>query len=222
VFLIEVPYLGTLLDQLEFDTIYHEHLSYCSLVPIERLCRVHGFCLVDVDRVDLHGGSVILHMRRQRPGVRPSQRLETMMREEDESGLVSPARLNRFGEAVRSWRGEFIARMDELQRGGARLIGYGAAAKGNTLLNYCPSVAQHLSCILDRSPHKQGRYTPGTHLPVRPVEHWTQSQATHMLILAWNFKDEIMRQMQGFAERGGRFVIPIPQPEVVEWAGAER
>ena len=105
--------------------------------------------------------------------------------------------------------------MDSLSRGGERWIGYGAAAKANTLLNYCPGVAKHLSAVLDRNPLKQGSYTPGTHLPVLPADAWAKNGASHMLILAWNFKEEILSQMQPFARSGGRFLVPIPKPELV-------
>ena len=216
VFLIEMPYLGTLLSHMEFDTIYHEHLSYFSLAPFMRLCQNHGLVLVDVERVKLHGGSILLHVRRQRAGLVRSGRLEHMLEEEQRLALTSRPALEQFGQAVHQWRGQFVDWMGELQRGGARFIGYGAAAKGTTLLNCCPSIASSLECILDRNPLKQGRYTPGTHLPVKPVDYWLTSRATHLVILAWNFKEEIMRQMRPFAQRGGRFVVPIPEPTVVD------
>ena len=128
---------------------------------------------------------------------------------------MSPVVLAEFAARVSAWRREFETFVDELVSSGSRLVGYGAAAKANTLLNACPGVARHLTAILDRSPHKHGRYTPGTHLRVEPVERWSEINASHMLVLAWNFQDEIMRQMQPFADRGGRFVIPIPHPRVV-------
>jgi len=221
VFVIEMPYLGSLFSQMEFDTIYHEHLSYFSLAPLMRLCRDHGLELVDAEPITLHGGSILFYVRRPRPGLARSRRLEELLEEERHMALTSPQTLTRFGASVRRWRDDFTDWIGELQKGGARLLGYGAAAKANTLLNYCPSVAASLECILDRSPLKQGRYTPGTHLPVKPVEHWLASPATHLLILAWNFKEEIIRQMQPFARRGGRFVIPIPTPEVVDGLTSE-
>lgn len=216
VFLVEMPYLGTLFSHMEFDTIYHEHLSYFSLAPLMRLCRDHGLDVVDAERIMLHGGSVVFHMRRPRPGVTRSSRLEQLLEEERQSALTSALSLARFSASVRRWREDFSGFMSELQKGGARFLGYGAAAKGTTLLNYCPSVAASLECLLDRSPLKQGRYVPGVHLPVKPVEHWRTSPATHMLILAWNLKEEILRQMQPFAQRGGRFVLPIPQPAILD------
>jgi C-methyltransferase-like protein/putative zinc binding protein/methyltransferase family protein len=217
VFLVEVPYLGDFLDHLEFDTVYHEHLSYISLGAMEHLCRQHDMALVDVEQIQLHGGSIIVHMRRQdRSGPR-SERLTRLLEHERRTGLSGPARLKRFAADVRDWKVRFERLVDGLQRSGAVMIGYGAAAKANTLLNFCPTAARALSCILDRSSHKHGRYTPGTHIPVQPVEHWQNGRTpTHMLVLAWNFKDEIMAQMRPFADRGGRFVIPIPDPHIVD------
>jgi hypothetical protein len=216
VFLIEVPYLGAFLDHREFDTIYHEHLSYISLGAMEHLCRQHALELVDVEEISLHGGSIILHMRRSGIGAQPSERLRQLMARERASRVSDPQRLKQFASDVREWRTRFEELVAELRGGGASLIGYGAAAKANTLLNYCPSVANSLSCILDRSAHKHGRYTPGTHIRVEPVDHWRNGKtASHMIVLAWNFKDEIMAQMKAFADAGGRFVIPIPKPHVV-------
>ena len=215
VLVIEVPYLGELIAQLEFDTIYHEHLSYFALAPIDTLCRRHGMVLTDVDRVGLHGGSVVLHIRRASVAGPPSERVERLLAEERASGLGEAATLAAFARRVCEWKVRLHDFTESLVAGGASLIGYGAAAKASTLLNYTPALATHLSCILDRSPHKHGRYTPGTHLLVEPVERWTDGDASHMVVLAWNFKDEIMRQMKPFADRGGRFVVPIPEPTVV-------
>ena len=215
VLLIEVPYLGDLLQKLEFDTMYHEHLSYLSLQPVIRLCADHGLRVVDVERVWLHGGSVLLTIQREACAGGGAPRLDAMLLEEQRALLTHPATLNAFSRRVSEWKQRFEECISTLQSCGAELIGYGAAAKANTLLNYCPAVASALRCILDRSPHKHGHWTPGTHIPVVPVEEWERNGATHMVILAWNFKEEIMTQMRAFAQRGGRFVIPIPTPAVV-------
>jgi hypothetical protein len=217
VFLIEVPYLGDFLEKLEFDTIYHEHLSYVSLGAMEHLCRQHGMALVDVEPISLHGGSVVMHVMRTAVGAQPSERLVRLLKKERESGMTDPKRLARFAGDVKEWKARFEALIDRLQHEGARLIGYGAAAKANTLLCYCPSAAKSLSYILDRSVHKQGRYTPGTHIRVEPIDRWMNgSRPTHMVLLAWNFKDEIMSQMRPFSDADGRFVVPIPEPRVLE------
>jgi len=215
VLLIEVPYLGELLSNLEFDTVYHEHLSYVSLRPVARLCAEYGMSLVEVEPVDLHGGSILMHIRRAGGPYRQSETVQMMLQQEETVGIHRSDNLERFADHVRTWREQFVDFIGDLERSGAYLIGYGAAAKANTLLNYCPEVARCLSLILDKSPHKQGLLTPGTHIPVRPASEWEASGASHLLILAWNFREEIMRQMQPFAKRGGRFVVPIPNPEVI-------
>lgn len=214
VFIIEVPYAGDFLRHLEFDTVYHEHLSYIALHPMAGLAEQHGLHLVDVERVALHGGSIILHMRRAGVGT-PSPRLNAMLEQEAASKLFDQFQLTAYASRVHEWKQRFEALVSELTVGGATLVGYGAAAKGNTLLNFCPDVAKSLRVILDRSPHKQGRYTPGTHVRVEHPDAWRNEQATHMLILAWNFQTEVMRQMSAFQEAGGRFVVPIPEPRVV-------
>lgn len=215
VLIIEVPYLGELIARLEFDTIYHEHLSYFALRPVERLCAQHGLRLLDAEPIELHGGSVILHIRRQDPSFPPSEALAALLRAEDARGLARPEALTAFGQRVQAWKSRFQEFVGQLREAGADIIGYGAAAKANTLLNYCPEVGRSLRMILDKSPLKHGYYTPGTHVPVEPVERWVSDPATHLLILAWNFREEIVRQLQPFAARGGRFVVPIPDPMVI-------
>lgn len=212
--LIEVPYLGDLVEKLEFDTIYHEHLSYFALKPVEALCERCDFSLVDVERVPLHGGSILLTIRKGKQSP-PTARLKKMFQEERNRSYPERPRLEEFAKNVLQWKEhfeEFVGRLS--QENG--LIGYGAAAKANTLLNFVPRVAKKIKYILDKNPHKQGRFTPGSHIPVVPVEAWEKEKAgTHMVILAWNLQEEIRRQLGPFAERGGRFVIPIPRPEVV-------
>jgi hypothetical protein len=214
VFVVEMPYLGDLLEHVEFDTIYHEHLSYFPLAPIKQIAAMHGLRLVDAERIGLHGGSVILHLRKGAAGA-PTARLEHMFEEEQRKAFTSQSALREFARLAEAHKHRFEAFVDELSGSGARLIGYGAAAKANTMLNYCPVAAKALGVILDRSPHKHGWFTPGTHIPVQPPEAWREIGASHMLILAWNFQDEIVRQMRGFAEEGGQFVQVRPRPAVI-------
>jgi novobiocin biosynthesis protein NovU/D-mycarose 3-C-methyltransferase len=213
--LIEVPYLGNLIRQLEFDTIYHEHLSYFSLEPVQILCERHGFRLIDVEEVPLHGGSILLTLQRASTGKTPTGRVKEALLREHHQPLANPVTLREFARRVEEWKQRFETLIEKLDRQGARFIGYGAAAKANTLLNLCPEVAKRLAGILDRNPHKQGLYTPGTHLPVINPDGFNPDGITHMLILAWNFKEEIIAQWQPFAKRGGRFVVPIPEPQVI-------
>ncbi|MBI3332988.1 MAG: class I SAM-dependent methyltransferase [Candidatus Omnitrophica bacterium] len=214
VLLIEVPYLKNLIAEMQFDTIYHEHLSYISLKPVRVLCEALGLRLVDARPVALHGGSILLVIQRAGKAGEPSGPLTRMLREEERLRLTDGATLKGFASRVHRWKREFEGFIGRLKGSGAHLVGFGAAAKANTLLNFCPDVARSLSCILDRSPHKQGLYTPGTHIPVVSAQGWRKNGTTHMLILAWNFKQEVMDQMSHFAREGGRFIIPIPEPEL--------
>jgi hypothetical protein len=155
-------------------------------------------------------------MRRKELATKPSERLVAMLKQERSDRLTDPARLATFATDVQDWKLKFDALIDRLQAEGASLIGYGAAAKANTLLCYCPSAAKALSKILDRSVHKHGLYTPGSHIKVEPIDGWRNgTRPTHMVVLAWNFKDEIVSQMRPFSDAGGRFVIPIPEPQVL-------
>ena len=212
VFALEVPYFGDLLAHREFDTVYHEHLSYFALRPLDRLCGDMGFAVADVERVSLHGGSIIVSIRRADARGEPTARVLQMREHEARTAFDSAPALAAFARGIDDWKVRFTAFMEGLAGRGATLAGYGAAAKANTLLNFCPDVACRLAYILDRSPHKHGKLTPGTHIPVHPVDHWRVAPASHLLILAWNFKDEIVRQMKPFADEGGRFVVPIPEP----------
>ena len=144
-----------------------------------------------------------------------SDAVTRMLAAEQSSQMWSDENLRTFGERVATWKRRFESMVSEVSNRGGVIVGYGAAAKANTLLNYCPSVARTLVGILDRSSHKQGRYTPGTHTLVHPVADWRALGATHMAILAWNFRHEIMRQMQPFKDAGGSFIIPLPSPEIV-------
>jgi SAM-dependent methyltransferase len=213
VLVIEVPYLWELLRNLEFDTVYHEHLSYFALSHFVRLCAAHGLTVVDVDRIGLHGGSIVVHIRKAPADA--SESVRRMLETEAAAELWSDQNLRTFTRKIAAWKSEFESMIQRVADEGGVLVGYGAAAKGNTLLNYCADVARRLVCILDRSTHKHGRFTPGTHKAVHPVDRWREIGATHLVILAWNFKDEIMWQMQPFADSGGRFIIPLPAPPAI-------
>lgn len=213
--LIEVQYLKPLLEGLQFDTIYHEHMSYWAIQPLERLCAELDLALVDTRLVELHGGSILFGIRHAASAPEPSGRLESMRAAEIEAGTCDPATHDAFAARVRGWKDEFAGLLARLERDGAKIIGYGAAAKANTALNFCPEAARRIEVILDKNPLKQGTFTPGTHVPVVAAAEWRSFEATHMVILAWNFEEEIRRQMAPFAREGGTFVLPIPEPRVV-------
>ena len=214
--LIEVHYLKALIESVQFDTIYHEHMSYWAIRPLQQLCAALDLTLVDTRLVELHGGSIIFEIQHAGSARAPSARLREMRAAEDAAGICDGAVQRAFANRVLDWRRDFEALIQELADRGATFVGYGAAAKANTLLNYCADTAKHLRCILDRNPLKQGTFTPGTHIPVVPADAWEGRGATHMVILAWNFEAEIRRQMVPFARAGGTFVIPIPEPRVVD------
>jgi novobiocin biosynthesis protein NovU/D-mycarose 3-C-methyltransferase len=211
VFVAEFPYLVDLLEKSAYDTIYHEHLSYFSVRSVIDLAARHDMRVVDVRRVGVHGGSIRVFIGRDGEA---SPEVAKLVALEDAMRLRDGAPLDAFVEAVRGQR-EGLKRLLADIRSTRRVAGYGAPAKGNTLLNYCEIDRSILDFIVDRSPLKHGLLTPGTHIPVEPPERLMASEIRDTLLLAWNFADEILRQQEAYRARGGRFIIPIPSPRVV-------
>jgi len=210
---LEFPYGVELVEQTEFDTIYHEHVFYFTLTPLVPLFRRHGLEIFHVERLSIHGGSLRLHAGRT--GSQPVRSsVAALLEEERAKGVSQPAFYRGFSAQVRRLREDLIAKLSELKRQGQTLAAYGASAKGSTLLNYCGLGRETLDFVADRSTHKQGRLTPGTHLPIVGPEELAKRQPGHTLLLTWNFADEILEQQRPYRERGGRFVIPIPQVRV--------
>lgn len=212
---IEVPYLREMIDRLEYDTIYHEHLCYFSVTAVVRLCEAVGLSVRRIQHVPVHGGSIRIYA--ERAGASPEHAPEVLRlaREEADDGLTGIERYRTFGERVEAHREELLSLLRKLRSDGRTLAAYGAPAKGNTLLNYCGIDADLIPFTVDRNPLKVGRYTPGTHIPVRPVSELLRRRPDHALILAWNFADEIIAQQSDYRDQGGRFVIPIPEPKVI-------
>ena len=211
VLVAEFPYLVDLLEKTAYDTIYHEHLSYFSVASVADLASRHGLRLIDVRRVGVHGGSIRVFIAR---GGEPSPDVTKLLTIEEKSGLRDGRPLGSFVQAVHRQREELIRVVGEI-RSSRRLAGYGAPAKGNTMLNYCGIDRAILDFIVDRSPLKHGLLTPGTHIPVEPPERLFASNVRDTLLLAWNFADEVYRQQQAYRDAGGRFVVPIPVVRVV-------
>jgi SAM-dependent methyltransferase len=211
VFVVEFPYLVDLLEKRAYDTIYHEHLSYFSVGSIHDLTSRFGLHVVDVRRVSVHGGSIRVFIAR---GGAPSAQVGELLELEQRAMLREGRPLTEFVTAVRRQRDDLRALIMRI-RSSRNLAGYGAPAKGNTLLNYCGLDHTMLDFIVDRSPLKHGLLTPGTRIPVEPPERLEQSGIRDTLLLAWNFADEILRQQQNYRSAGGRFIIPIPSPLVV-------
>lgn len=209
---IEAPYLRDLLDHVEFDTIYHEHLCYFSATSLDELFRRHGLVLVDVERIPIHGGTLRVFV--QRSGT-PSEAVRSLLAAEAAWGVRDVGALRAFGSRVEALREALRALLGGLKAQGHRIAAYGASAKGTTLLTYCGIGAETLAYVVDRSPHKQGRYTPGTHLPIRPPEVLLEDKPDFVLLLTWNFADEILAQQQAYRAQGGRFIVPVPEPRVL-------
>lgn len=211
---IEVPYVRDMVDRLEFDTIYHEHLSYFSLTALDRVFRDQRLLITDVERLAIHGGSLRLFVSHEEVRIR-NERVARLLSEELRLGLVDGRTYSDFGERVQRLRDQLRAFLAELRQSGKRLAGYGASAKGATLLNYCGLGRETLDFIADRSTRKQGLFTPGSHLPIVDPEQLIAEQPDYVLLLTWNFADEILAQQTEYRRRGGRFIIPVPSPRVM-------
>lgn len=208
---IEVPYVKDLIDHVEFDTIYHEHLCYFSLTALDRLFSGNGLQIVDVERVAIHGGSLRIFARRTG---QPGSRVRALLAEEQAWGVDRADFYASFGQRVERLRTELISLLRQLKQDGRRIAVYGASAKGSTLLNYFGIGPELLDYVVDRSPVKQGHYTPGTHLKIFAPEKLVEEQPDYCLLLSWNFADEILAQQARYRQSGGKFIIPIPELKV--------
>jgi SAM-dependent methyltransferase len=214
VFVIEAHYLVDLLEQGAFDTIYHEHVSYWALGPMIHLFSRCGMEIVDVERVPLHHGQIRVFVQRKGDGlVQPS--VAKLLDVERSMRIHEISAYQRFAERTQKIKSDLHEALQEVRGAGKRLAGYGAPAKGNTLLSFLEIGPETLSYIADRSTLKQGRYTPGLHIPVVPPERLLMDQPDYVLLLAWNFVDEIVAQQAEYRRRGGRFIIPVPEVKVI-------
>jgi SAM-dependent methyltransferase len=212
---IEFPHLLELIGHVEFDTIYHEHYSYFSLYAIEQVFERHALRIYDVERLSTHGGSLrIFASHAARPDLEDSLVLREVRAQESAAGLADLATYLQFAKRVDACRESLLAFLAGARQEGKRVAAYGAAAKGNTLLNFCGVTPADIVLVADRNPHKQGKYLPGTHIPVVPPEELTRVKPDYVLILPWNLRDEISRQLAAIAAWGGRFVTPVPVVQV--------
>jgi SAM-dependent methyltransferase len=208
---IEFPHLLELIRQVEFDTIYHEHYSYFSLFAIEQVFRRHHLRIYDVERLSTHGGSLrIFAAHAHRSDLQDSVSLREVRTQETAAGLAELATYLQFAKRVDECRDSLREFLAGAKRAGKRVAAYGAAAKGNTLLNFCGVTAQDISFVADRNPHKQKKLLPGTHIPVVSPEELMQAKPDYVLILPWNLRDEIRQQLAGITAWNGRFVTPVP------------
>jgi hypothetical protein len=209
---IEVPYVRELLHNLEYDTIYHEHLCYFSVTALMRLLESVNLGIVRIDFVPVHGGSMRLFASSNK---KHSAAVLEIAEQEKQLGLTQLKTYHSFAKAVEQNRFELHEMLQRFCSEQKRVAAYGAPAKGNTLLNYCNIGTELVSYAVDKSPLKVGLFTPGKHLPVRPVETLIQDQPDYVLILAWNYAKEVLDNQQEYRNRGGRFILPIPRPEVI-------
>jgi SAM-dependent methyltransferase len=212
----EFPYLGDFLDHLEYDTVYHEHLSYFSVIALMTLYERAGLALTRIDRRPVHGGSLRVYAARRTS--RRSAHAESVVALSDEErrkGYDRADTYHAFARRVAAQRTALRTLLLDAKAAGKRIAAYGAPAKGNTMLNYCGIGNDVLDFVADKSPHKVGRLTPGSHIPVVDAASLVERRPDLVLILAWNFADEIMRQQAEYTRNGGRFVLPIPEPRIV-------
>ena len=214
---MEFPHLMRLMEHNQFDTIYHEHFSYLSFYTVEQVFGAHGLTLFDVEELPTHGGSLRIYAKHAEDASKPVSAEVTAMRtREADGGFTRLEHYFSFGEKVKETKRKLLEFLLQIKREGKQIAGYGAPGKGNTLLNYCAIRTDFLDYTVDRNPYKQGKYTPGTHIPICPVEKIRETKPDYLLILPWNLKDEVMQQMSYIRGWDGKFIVPIPEVRVYE------
>lgn len=210
VFICEFPYLRDLIDKNEFDTIYHEHLSYFSIMPLSILFGKYNFNIIDIQRTSIHGGSIRVYIGRKGSRHKQTETVKDFIKQESLKKLDKLSTYSDFARRVKVIKRDLVSYLKKLKKEGKRIVGYGASAKGNVLLNYCNISTDLLDYIVDSISYKQGLFTPGTHIPIHPESRLEKDTPDYVLLLAWNFADEIIRKQLKYRERGGQFIITIP------------
>ncbi len=216
VFTAEFPHLLNLIEETQFDTIYHEHYSYLSLLAVERILAAHELALFDVEEIPTHGGSLRIFAEHRGAGHKPGPGLQRVRNKESQANFDTSAGYEGFEPKVRAIRAGLLSFLDAAHAAGKRVVAYGAAAKGNTLLNYCGVTTDRIDFVVDRNPAKQGRYLPGSLLPVHAEAAIKQARPDYVLILPWNLRQEIAAQLAYIGSWGGRCVVPVPELEIFD------
>ncbi|MCB4790682.1 MAG: class I SAM-dependent methyltransferase [Elusimicrobia bacterium] len=212
---MEFPHLLRMIEENQFDTIYHEHFSYLSFHTVNKLFESHGFELFDVDEIPTHGGSLRIYSKHKKDKSKiVTDNVAKLLMKEKSFGLLDLKTYYGYGKKVEETKRKLLRCLIQLKNDKKKIVGYGAPAKGNTLLNYCGIRADFLDYTVDRSPHKQNKYLPGTHIPIRHPDKIKEDKPDYILILPWNIKDEIMEQMSFIKDWGGKFIVPIPEVKV--------
>jgi SAM-dependent methyltransferase len=215
----EFPHLERLIDGNQFDTIYHEHFSYLSFLAVEKIFASHGLTLFDVEELPTHGGSLRIfacHKDNNGSAFSVTERVGAMRKQEAASGLTEMDAYTAFGEKVKNTKRKLLKFLIDAKEDGKSVVGYGAAAKGVTLVNYCGVRDDLLDYVVDKSPHKQNHYMPGVRIPIYGPEKIFETEPDYVLILPWNLRQEISAEMAGIRDWGGRFVVPIPEVRVFD------
>ena len=217
---LEFPHLLRLLDGLQYDTIYHEHFSYLSLGTVVEIFGAHGLVVYDVEELPTHGGSLRVYVQHEAGPHVTKEAVAALVAREHGEGLRSADRYARFGAEVEKSKHALLELLIELRRAGKHVAGYGAPGKGNTLLNYCGIRTDLIEYTVDRSPYKQGLFTPGTHIPIHGPERIAETRPDFVVVLPWNLLDEIVHQLAYITEWGGRLIVPVPLARIVEPSAA--
>ena len=213
---LEFPHLTNLIEYNQFDTIYHEHFSYFSLLTIRYMAHRHHLKVIDVDELPTHGGSLRVYLAHNTSKRKAGPRVSALLKREQAFGINDISTYEQFAEKTRRTKRDLLSFLIAAKNSDKRICGYGAPGKGNTLLNYCGIGTDFLDFTVDRNPYKHGRFTPGMHIPIYDTTMIDSYKPDYILILPWNFKDEIVRQMQHVAEWGGKFIIPIPHVTLID------
>jgi SAM-dependent methyltransferase len=214
---LEFPHLERLMDENQYDTIYHEHFSYFSLISVEKICAAHDLVLFDVEEIPTHGGSIRIYLRHAEDDSKPVTNAVVNLREREGAGHLDRMKTyTTFAEQVMESKRALLELLISLRRRGKRVAGYGAPGKGNTLLNYCGIRTDFIEFTVDRNPYKHGRFLPGTHIPIYPVEQIEERRPDYILILPWNLKAEIVTQLAYARKWGAKFIVPIPVAQILD------